>query len=510
MTLEHLDADSFRCVFDFVENDYVPVFRQVCRIFKEISDWEVERDEGLIYNYFFGKLKKHRSKTPIYVNISRYVITEELFEWARIKGGYKFSDTLEHIGDGKKSDERYAEWHYSETWVDILFRHGCKELIFKYCLDFIYEVQGEWLACPRIGLTGEYVRRWNSVQDITDYEQRLRLDIHHPIALGEILDCAICSDAPIEVVSWLVDVARCDWITNRCVLNNVICERNVDFLDQVFIKWGGEIDAILLKRDRFRWELVECSNRGSLDNFKYLFNRFKTFHPSFSDKFLLSLLESCTITDIFDFLEEENVINRELVRSLTNHPGRRINIVAALWMMKKHQIIVIDEDISLDKLNYKQEEAVLEFIDTRFITDELLVNYVLIFAISGSCLQLLDKVLNIIVERQKSRKSILVLKDICHDDIPLWHEFKSLNHFIRLINISTVSPETFTSGDVKRLQTRLVKDNAFDFLSWMYENGYPMLAMNKLNYHPVFGRNKRRRDFFEQLTSVLQQIDSQE
>lgn len=323
-----LVSDTLYLILSFVENERVPLFRQVCKTFKEVTELEVERKEGILYAY--GKIKKYRCDPPFNLRLSDYVVSTYLFEWA-LENGYVFEPTLEELIEEKK---RFPFNYSTNNWNITLWKYASKELLFKYVIQTGRTVLSKEEVFPH------FIERWHSDEDRPDY---IKLkDMGYSPRNPASLTNAIKFGASYSVIRWLsgeCSLRKEHWLD----LGN--CELNV--LKEILKHDDGQRYPFSKQELLVSW-LRSSVQRNNLEIFKYFYEKYSHFYLQELNRERY-LTEICAYAgeDILNFLTEEKIITPKLLsKQYADVTYSHCNLRCIKWLIEKgisvaeHQVIL--------------------------------------------------------------------------------------------------------------------------------------------------------------------------
>lgn len=481
MSLTSIPRDIFGIILAFIENDYIPIFRQVSQQFKEIAELEAERGEGILYCY--GKFKRYRTLPPFDLPLSKYLISTDLFDWA-IMNKFEFSCTLEEIGGDDDMglglfDDPTVE---NRKWLTVFLKSACKELLFKYVL----QTDCEWIKRDSQLIFPQVIRRWHSIDDYRKLRE-LRFSARHP----KSMIAAIQSKASIDIIKWLIDEGRCEFTESH--LLSIIKEGNLELLETVMLNERlptMSYDAIMYaascddKFEIFKWAYGHHHEQETMMN---------------DDDELIHFVASSNGLSILNFLKEEGVITKVLSRC--KDLARSFGKIKCLYWMSKNGM---DIGTSISRFGLSQyfsnsSETEISDILTYFLLSKHLTisptfaDELLFFTVNNGHLNLFDRLFPFI--------SVHVQPTIIYQIGKRWFlSFKSINRFAAIFSATFREfTKPIRNTSMQQFSLELANIGAFDHLQWLFDNEYlSSRTVLYLKVHMVDSPSRTIKEKFQQ------------
>lgn len=462
-------SDILGVIFGFVENDYIPVFRQVCKTFKDVVDWESVRGEGLLYKY--GRVKRYRNQPPFEISVASYLGSVQLFDWALKKGGYDKIFSLD-------IDNLMGRNHRWIPRVFTFFKYACRELIIKYF--FTENVDGQSLILlmksdnDNLDLIEILAKRWHSIEHLREYEKMglIKNEKYRDDILSVALSAGTGGKRETEEMMKLID----NWIHGVGIISmrhviDIVGSGNIELFSRI-LNDGRVTDC-----DDWKMCWINMAIQSdNLDMFLFLMKRYSEFYSSIFDTILECACKNQRDgVKILDFLFTRGFITIERVKLMHSFHELYDRWIYIKWLfdhgvtkdLKIHLMSLSRRDSFLQALSNEEIEAII-LASVRPGTDtsnEWITRELLPFAIECDSISLFDFAFPTAVQPEQTR-----VRENYHG--LNWKNFSCISRFIDLFD--QVLKYDRRQDEMMFIQIKLAEDGRFDFLQKLYERGENM------------------------------------
>lgn len=423
-----LVPDVLLHVLQFIENDYIPVFRLVCKRFKEVLEYEAECGNGVEYKY--GKFVKYRGLPPFIIDKYAYLSSIELQEWAERNG---FSGDL----------NPYL----------IMKANICKEVFWKlFSKRYDSSTTLTW-----------FLKRWYSVEDLEEHINRIQTCYY----LTFILRAAV-KYVPIEVMDILINRGA-KWAHDNFLLIMESKHDRLYLLRNILEVEGRRVSYQIPSDDMPISYKVICIYQAcvseDLDTFKYLFQRYYFSLSTVDKNRVFANILKCGTIDILEFLREQGLLTLPFTDDRISANLKKGNLHFAKWYGKYYHLPFNNLTISEFSPMFENNKHVdlLSWCITADLFQSFQLGTILNIAVRNKWYGIFDLVFS---KLNGSLAGVTLLT-------PHWKSFNSVERFGLVYKRMIDLREVDVHGR-KFIQQYLVLSRAYECLQWIHEHGYPI------------------------------------